>query len=72
MQPQGTVAWDTADEPTIEPPEPIERPVMLQRWDDLTFLHWPYAPETVIQLLPPACRSTRSTGRPGWGWCRSG
>ena len=53
MQPQGAIAWDTADEPTIEAPEPIERPVMLQRWDDLTFLHWPYAPETVAQLLPP-------------------
>ena len=53
MQPHGAIAWDTADEPTIEAPETIERPVMLQRWDDLTFLHWPYAPETVAQLLPP-------------------
>jgi uncharacterized protein YqjF (DUF2071 family) len=25
---------------------------MLQRWDDLSFLHWSYAPETVARLLP--------------------
>ena len=53
MQPHGAIAWDTSDEPTIEAPEAIERPVMLQRWDDLSFLHWSYAPETVARLLPP-------------------
>jgi uncharacterized protein len=35
------------------PPAPrVARPVMLQRWSDLTFLHWRYDPGTVQALLP--------------------
>ncbi len=30
----------------------IERPVMLQRWDSLAFLHWPYPADDVAAILP--------------------
>lgn len=36
-------------------PDPIERvrwPVMFQRWDDITFLHWRYEPSVIEPLLP--------------------
>lgn len=32
--------------------EPISRPIMVQRWADVTFLHWRYEPEAVQRLLP--------------------
>jgi uncharacterized protein YqjF (DUF2071 family) len=56
MQTQEAIGWDAADEPTMEAPERIDRLGMVQRWDDLCFLHWPYQPETVAQLLPPGLR----------------
>ena len=31
---------------------PTRRPVMRQRWDDLFFLHWEYAAETIQSRLP--------------------
>ena len=31
---------------------PTRRPVMRQRWDDLFFLHWEYAPEAIQSRLP--------------------
>ena len=31
----------------------VARPIMLHRWETLTFLHWPYAPDAVQRLLPP-------------------
>lgn len=34
------------------PPERVSRPVMLHRWQNLSFLHWPYAAEDVQALLP--------------------
>ena len=30
----------------------IDHPVMRQRWDRLTFLHWRFAPDEVARLLP--------------------
>ncbi|MGO9504905.1 MAG: YqjF family protein [Streptosporangiaceae bacterium] len=33
-------------------PFTIDRPVMRQRWERLTFLHWPYDPAVVQRLLP--------------------
>jgi len=33
-------------------PFTIDRPVMRQRWERLTFLHWPYEPADVQRLLP--------------------
>lgn len=35
------------------PPVPVKWPVMYQRWDSLTFLHWRYEPEVIRRLLPP-------------------
>ncbi len=43
----GTDRYDPAGGPTVE------RPVMLNRWESLTFLHWRYRPEVVQCLLPP-------------------
>lgn len=34
------------------PPHSIARPVLLQTWRSLTFLHWPYKPEVIRKLLP--------------------
>jgi uncharacterized protein YqjF (DUF2071 family) len=33
-------------------PRRIERPAMLQRWERLSFLHWPYRPEVIERVLP--------------------
>jgi uncharacterized protein YqjF (DUF2071 family) len=33
-------------------PRQVTRPVMIQRWERLSFLHWPYEPEVVQRLLP--------------------
>jgi hypothetical protein len=33
-------------------PFAIERPIMRQRWERLTFLHWPFEPADVQRLLP--------------------
>ncbi|MGH9224090.1 MAG: DUF2071 domain-containing protein [Acidimicrobiales bacterium] len=30
----------------------VERPVMIHRWEQLTFLHWRYDPSAVQALLP--------------------
>jgi uncharacterized protein YqjF (DUF2071 family) len=35
-------------------PYDVERPVMMQRWDSLTFLHWSFPPDVVQRLLPPS------------------
>jgi uncharacterized protein YqjF (DUF2071 family) len=35
---------------------PVERPVMLQGWHDLTSVHWPYDPDVVQRLLPDGLR----------------
>lgn len=37
-----------------ESPDRIRVPVMRQRWEALTFLHWPYPVVAVQRLLPPA------------------
>jgi uncharacterized protein YqjF (DUF2071 family) len=34
------------------PPQAVERPAMLQGWENLTFLHWPYQPSSIRGLLP--------------------
>ena len=36
-----------------EPPVRIDRPTMLQRWSDLSFIHWRYDVADVEPLLPP-------------------
>jgi uncharacterized protein len=40
----------------VHPPVRISRPVMVQRWDNLSFVHWAYDPEAVQRLLPRALR----------------
>jgi uncharacterized protein len=35
-------------------PYVIDRPVMMQRWATLTFLHWSFDPAAVQRLLPPS------------------
>ncbi|MGW5448612.1 DUF2071 domain-containing protein [Streptomyces asiaticus] len=37
---------------TLSTPRPVRRPTLVQRWDELTFLHWPVEPERVAPLLP--------------------
>lgn len=47
--------------PRSVPPAPVStaapalhgRPIMTQRWEDLTFLHWRVDPDLVAPLLPP-------------------
>lgn len=34
-------------------PRPVARPLLSQSWRDVTFLHWPLAPELVAPHLPP-------------------
>jgi uncharacterized protein len=34
------------------PPIPVKRPLLLQNWKYLTFLHWPYSPSHIAPLLP--------------------
>src|SRR3954453_6441314 len=34
------------------PPQPVRVPTMRQRWESLTFLHWPYRIEVVAAHLP--------------------
>ena len=36
----------------VAPPVPVRRPVMLQRWESLAYLHWPYDPDDVRRVLP--------------------
>jgi uncharacterized protein len=36
--------------------EPVRRPLMIQSWNDLTFLHFPYRPEAVERLVPKPLR----------------
>src|SRR3954447_24115838 len=46
----------TAEEVTPATPRPVRRSLLVQRWTDLTFLHWPADPALVAPLLPAGCR----------------
>jgi uncharacterized protein len=46
------VAAGRPAEPGGRRPVPVDRPVMRQRWERLTFLHWPFDPALVQRLLP--------------------
>jgi hypothetical protein len=57
--PQVVVRDELAGEAARYPPEPPPLPgpaVQVHRWEHLSFLHWPYAPEVVQRLLPPGLR----------------
>lgn len=34
-------------------PDPVRRASVIQRWEELTFIHWRYPPEVVQAILPP-------------------
>jgi uncharacterized protein YqjF (DUF2071 family) len=38
------------------PLRPLRRSLLVQHWRDLSFVHWPVAPETVAPLLPAGTR----------------
>lgn len=53
-------------EPGISPgscPFVIDRPVMRQRWERLTFLHWSFDPADVTRLLPAGLEADLHDGR---------
>lgn len=37
-------------------PRPVRHPLLSQSWRDVTFLHWPVAPEVVQPHMPPGVR----------------
>jgi uncharacterized protein YqjF (DUF2071 family) len=37
-------------------PRPVRRPMLVQSWRDLTFLHWPVDPRVVAGMLPAGTR----------------
>jgi uncharacterized protein YqjF (DUF2071 family) len=41
---------------TATAPRPVRRSLLVQRWHDLAFLHWPVPPERVAPFLPPGTR----------------
>jgi uncharacterized protein YqjF (DUF2071 family) len=48
-----------------ECPFTVDRPVMRQRWERLTFLHWAYEPDAVQALLPAGLEA-ESCGGAAW------
>ena len=38
---------------SITPPETVLHPVMVQRWECVSFVHWPCRPHDVQRHLPP-------------------
>ena len=44
-------------------PFAVDHPIMLHRWQQLTFLHWPYEPAEVQRLLPPGLVVEQYDGR---------
>ena len=46
-------------------PFTVDRPVMRQRWERLTFLHWPYDPAAVQRLIPGSLR-VQTFGGAAW------
>jgi uncharacterized protein YqjF (DUF2071 family) len=47
------------------PPAAVKHPVQFQGWQNLTFLHWAYEPDTLRRLLPPNLQLDTFEGR-GW------
>jgi uncharacterized protein YqjF (DUF2071 family) len=52
----GIVELDAGEQPSPWCTTPVPRPVMLHRWDELTFLHWRYDPDEIQRLLPDGLR----------------
>jgi uncharacterized protein YqjF (DUF2071 family) len=53
----------TVEEVTPTTTRPVRRSLLVQRWADLTFLHWPVDPALVAPLLPAGCRPDLLDGR---------
>ncbi|MGS2616761.1 YqjF family protein [Micromonospora sp. LZ34] len=51
------------EEVTAEAARPLRRPVLVQRWQDLSSLHWAVEPEVVAPMLPPGTRPDVLDGR---------
>jgi uncharacterized protein YqjF (DUF2071 family) len=52
METHDVTAGPGNDVPAGSCPFTVDRPVMRQRWERLTFLHWPFDPALVQRLLP--------------------
>jgi uncharacterized protein YqjF (DUF2071 family) len=50
------VSTSALEDVTPATPRPVRRSLLVQRWTDLTFLHWPADPALVAPLLPAGCR----------------
>jgi uncharacterized protein YqjF (DUF2071 family) len=50
---------------SITAPVRVPRAVMVHRWDRLSFVHWPCAPERIQRLLPPGLEVDTFDGT-GW------
>ena len=50
------VTWPAPEPVTAGAPRPVGRPLLTQRWRDLTFLHWPVTPDVAARLLPRGTR----------------
>lgn len=38
--------------PSPEPPHRVRLPVNIHHWDNISLLHWPFAPEDITRLVP--------------------
>ncbi|WBB68022.1 DUF2071 domain-containing protein [Micromonospora sp. WMMD812] len=52
-----------AEAVAVEATRPLRRPLLVQRWADLAFLHWAVDPGVVAPLLPPGTRPDILAGR---------
>ncbi|PZG01137.1 YqjF family protein [Micromonospora deserti] len=52
-----------AESVTAEATRPLRRPVLVQRWHDLAFVHWAVDPRVVAPMLPPGTRPDVLDGR---------
>ena len=51
------------DDLAIGAPRLVDRPVMIQRWRRLSFLHWPYRPDVIAGVLPAGLEPDVVEGR---------
>lgn len=47
----------------VDEPPPGRKPIMRQRWEDVSFLHWPVDPARVSELIPPGLDVDTHGGR---------
>lgn len=54
---------------SAECPYTVDRPIMVHRWETLTFLHWRFDPGAVQRLLPPGLTVETRDGAAWAGRC---